>query len=203
MAEGEVADRAEAGRLQVEHRAQVVVGPLGLVEPGALAREPCVEQYLQRPVQLGAVQLVVDLEGLDAGDQRMVRLGDLDAVRAYRWMGDELAAEYLRHDRERAGRPERLSRPEGRRRVERRVGGVQREPPPTALDERLEPALLPALGRTSHVYVTSRSAASSAPPGSAQAKSSNTRAFTRSKLAELGQELRAARSRSRGTCRRR
>ena len=93
-------------------------------------------------MQLGAIELVVDLERFDACDEWMVRLGDLDAVRAYRGMRDELAAEQLRHHGERAGRSEGCSGAEGRRRLERRVGRVQCDPPATAFDERLEPALL-------------------------------------------------------------
>src|ERR1700738_3034319 len=79
--EGEIADRTGAGAPEVQDRPQVVIGPVGFLESGAVPCEPRMQQDGQRPVQLSAVELVFDLERLNPGDQGVLRIGHLDAVR--------------------------------------------------------------------------------------------------------------------------
>ncbi len=143
---GEVADLAGSMATQVEHGLESVRGS-GHLPFGETPGRPAVagvQQHVDRRVQLTDVQLVADLEGADPRDQRMIRLGDLDLIGRDRGVAEELAAQHRGHRSEHPRRREQTL-PARRGRLDRRVGGVQCQPPPAARHEvHQDPLLLTA-----------------------------------------------------------
>ena len=80
----------------------IAAGPVGLREALRCSPPAGVQQRAQASaiLVLGEVQLVVDVERLDAGHQPMVGIRDPDPVRLDRGVGHELAAQRVGPHRE-------------------------------------------------------------------------------------------------------